>query len=183
MAESLRIAGISGSIRRGSYNRALLETLMDLAPPSLRIEPVEIRDLPFYDADFEGDGVPATVVAFRAAIAASEALLVVTPEYNYGVPGVLKNALDIGSRPPGRGALRGRKVAIAGSSPGPFGSVRAQTQLRAILHGAGADTMTRPEIVVPAVDKKLGADGRIADPATRDHLAKFLTAFEAFVRR
>lgn len=156
--------------------------MIALAPDTLRIEVAEIAGLPHYDAGFEGDAVPAAVTAFRTAIAASDAVLIVTPEYNYSVPGVLKNAIDIASRPSGRGALGGRKVAIAGASPGVLGSIRAQTHLRAILHGTNSVVMSRPEIVVGEVDQKLGADGRISDPRTREHLETFLAAFETFVR-
>src|SRR5690606_28963397 len=127
----LLVCGIAGSLRQGSYNRALLRAAQELAPPGMEIRVFErLREVPPYDADLEAMGDPEPVRALKQAIAEADALLIATPEYNHGVPGVLKNAIDWASRPPRSSVLSGKPTAIFGASPGVTGTARAQAALR-----------------------------------------------------
>src|SRR5213594_1904404 len=127
----MRVCGIAGSLRKGSYNRSLLRAAVEVVPAGLEIAVFDrLADIPLYDADVEARGDPEPVAALKAAIREADALLVVTPEYNYGVPGVLKNAIDGASRPPTGSVLNGKPAAIMGASPGRTGTARAQLALR-----------------------------------------------------
>jgi chromate reductase len=119
-----RIAAFAGSLRRKSYNRALIEAARELAPGGMSIEPIEIGGLPFYNADVEAEGDPASVADFKAALQQADGVLIATPEYNDGIPGVLGNALDWASRLPGRAPLAAKPVAIIGASPSQIGTAR-----------------------------------------------------------
>jgi len=127
----MKILGFAGSLRAASYNKALLRAARELAPEGMEIEIFDIGGIPLYNEDVERAGVPAAVEEFRAAIRAADALLIAVPEYNHGVPGVLKNAIDWASRPPRESALAGKPAALLGASPGQTGTARAQTQMRA----------------------------------------------------
>lgn len=143
--DELRVLGFAGSLRAGSYNRALLRAAVELAPDGVSVEAYDIADLPFYDGDVEAAGDPAAVVRFKQAIREADALLIVTPEYNGGVPGVLKNALDWASRPPSDAPIAGKAVVLMGASPSPGGTARAQAQLVELLERCRA----RPVNEVP----------------------------------
>ena len=132
----LRIAGVAGSLRRASFNRGLLRAAVESAPEGMTIEPLEIRDLPHYDADLDVDGGPDVVREFKEHIIAADGLLIATPEYNYSMSGVLKNALDWASRAPER-AMQNKPVAIVGATPGRWGTVRSQMALRQMLRLPG----------------------------------------------
>src|SRR5947207_14536285 len=122
MARVVRVCGIAGSLRKASYNRALLRAAVELAPEAVQITVFDrLRDVPLYDADVEAEGDPEPVVALKTAIRQADALLIATPEYNYGVPGVLKNAVDWASRPPGSSVLEGKPAALMGATPGHGG--------------------------------------------------------------
>lgn len=171
----LEVLGIAGSLRAGSYNRALLRAAAELAPPGMRVTPWEgLREIPPYDGDVEARGEPEPVAALKRAIAAAGAVLVATPEYNHSVPGVLKNAIDWASRPSGKSPLTGKVVAITGASPGSMGTVRAQGDLRRILSAIGAFVVPSPEVLVSQAAQKLDADGRLVDEATRKYLGRLL---------
>src|SRR5213080_1550614 len=129
----LRVVAFAGSLRRGSFNRALLEAARQLALGRMTISPIEIGELPFYNADVEAEGDPAAVVEFKAAIRAADGVIIATPEYNDGIPGVLTTAIDWGSRPPGIAPLTGKPVALMGASPSQIGTARAQLHLRQLL--------------------------------------------------
>src|SRR5205814_8833807 len=122
--------GIAGSLRTGSYNRALLRAAQELAPAGLELLTFDLAPIPLYDGDVEAQGDPEPVGALKTAIRDADALLIVTPEYNYGVPGVLKNAIDWASRPPGQSPLNGKPAALMGATPGMTGTARAQLQIR-----------------------------------------------------
>jgi chromate reductase len=126
----IRVLGFAGSLRRGSYNRALLRAAQELAPAGMTIEVSDLAPIPLYNADVEAEGDPEPVAAFKAAIRRADALLIACPEYNHGVPGVLKNAIDWASRPPRSAALDRKPLALMGASPGMTGSARGQSQLR-----------------------------------------------------
>lgn len=179
----LRILGFAGSLRAASYNRALLRAAQELAPADMTLEAFDLRAVPLYDGDVEAAGDPEGVAAFKAAIRAADGVLMVTPEYNHGVPGVMKNAIDWASRPPRGAALDAKPVGIIGASPGVTGSARGQSQLRQAFEFTNSYAMPQPEVLVFRAHEKFDADGRLTDPPTRDVLAKYLIAFAAWVRR
>jgi len=178
----LRILALSGSLRRGSHHTALLRAAAELAPAGVRIEPYDLRDVPLYDADEDRDGGPPPVRALKAAVAAADAVLIATPEYNYGMPGVLKNALDQASRPAWRSPFAGKPVAVLSASPGSYGGARAQAQVKTTLLALLAEPYPAPELALPAIHTRM-ADGRLADAETRQRLADFVAGFAAWVRR
>lgn len=164
----IEIAALVGSLRRQSYNRGLLRTAMLSQPPAMHIFEVPIAGLPFFDEDLEAKGDPPTVRDLKRALARADGILIITPEYGYSIPGVLKNALDWASRPIGRSALRGKPVAIMGASVGRSGTMRAQLHLRQILQHMGAITIPEPEIYVTFAPDKFNAFGELADKTTLD---------------
>ena len=183
MATTLRVAGIVGSLRVASYNGWLLRAAAELAPPELTIVPFGLAEIPMYNQDLEALGDPAPVAALRAALRDADAVLIASPEYNYGVPGVLKNALDWLSRPPGQAPLHRKSVALMGAGPGGSGTMRMQPQLRVTLQALEAYAMPKPEVVVASCRDKFDAEGQLTDEKTREHLRGFLVAFAAWTRR
>jgi chromate reductase, NAD(P)H dehydrogenase (quinone) len=177
------IAGIAGSLRQGSFNRGLLRAATELAPPTLRITVHDLRPIPLYDGDVESQGVPASVVALRDAVRAADGLLIATPEYNHGVPGVLKNAIDWLSRPPRASALSGKAAALMGASPGMTGTARSQSQLRQAFVFTNTYAMTQPEVLVARAHEKFDQGGALSDQPTRGSLETFLKAFSDWVAR
>jgi chromate reductase, NAD(P)H dehydrogenase (quinone) len=179
----LTILAFAGSLRRASYNRALLRAAQEASPEGLRIEIFDIGDVPLYNEDVEAAGVPEPVERFRQAIREADGLLIATPEYNHGVPGVTKNAIDWASRPPRQSALDGKPVAIFGASPGITGTARGQSQLRQAFEFTNSYCMPQPEVLVYQAHQKFDAEGHLTDAKTREFLGKFLVAFAAWVRR
>lgn len=177
------VIGIPGSLRRGSYNRALLWAAIEIAPPTLRITIRDIGDVPLYNADVEANGVPDSVADLRKAVREADALLIATPEYNHGVPGVLKNTIDWLSRPPRGSALDGKAAAIMGASPGMSGTARSQSQLRQAFVFTNTYALLQPEVLVARAHDKFDADGRLTDEPTRLHLKKFLNNFLELIAR
>ena len=182
MAKQRDVAVLVGSLRRESYTRKIALAIAGLAPPSLRLEIVEIRDLPLYDQDLDARP-PAPWSAFRARIAAADAVLFATPEYNRSVPGVLKNALDVGSRPYGKGALNGKPAAVVSVSPGALGAFGANHHLRQSLVFLGMPTMAQPEAYLGNVASLRDPHGQLANDATREFLRKFVEAFAAWIEK
>jgi chromate reductase len=176
------LAIIVGSLRRESLNRKFAHALVEAAPASLAPEFVEIGDLPFYNQDRE-EQAPPTWIAFRDTIRSRQAVLFVTPEYNRSVPAALKNALDVGSRPPGKSVWAGKPCAVVSVSPGAIGGFGANHHLRQSLVPLGLRAMPSPEAYIGGADKLLGADGRVGNPSTLEFLNKFMTAFAAWVER
>jgi chromate reductase len=172
----MRVLGIAGSHRVGSYNAALLRAARELAPISMEIEEFDIRELPFYDGDVEADGDPTPVTVFKEAIRDADALLIATPEYNRGVPGVLKNAIDWASRPALASPLTSKPVAIMGASTGRGGTARAQEQLRSALEYSRANVLEQPEVLVPEAYMAFDEEGRLLDQGVRDDLAELLVS-------
>ena len=171
------VVGFAGSLRRGSYNRALLRAAMELAPPALHISIHELDGIPLYNGDIEAAGAPPSVAQLRDAIRQADGLLIATPEYNYGVPGVLKNAIDWLSRPPRDSALNRKVAALMGASPGTMGTARAQLQLRQAFVFTDTYALLQPEILVGLAHEKFDADFRLVHQPTRDFLATFLQRF------
>jgi chromate reductase len=179
----LRILAFAGSLRRESYNRALLRAAVGLAPEGLEIEIFDLAEIPLYNGDVEAEGDPEPVARFKQAIAAADGVLMATPEYNHGVPGVMKNAVDWASRPPRGAALTGKPVGIVGASPGMTGTARGQSQLRQAFEFTQSYCMPQPELLVFRAHEKFDAEGRLTDAATAEHLRGYLDAFAAWVRR
>jgi chromate reductase len=177
----MRVLGISGSLRAGSYNTQLLRVAQELLPDGAELELYDgLRDLPPYDQDVEDEGAPAAVRDLRERIDAAEALLIATPEYNGSVPGVLKNAVDWASRPRGEAALRNKPVAVIGASTGAFGGVWAQADLRKVLGIAGA-RVVEGEVTIPHAQERFTADGRLADVEYRAQLGELVRDLAAEV--
>ena len=181
MAE--RIVAFAGSLRRKSYNRALVEAARELAPAGMTIESIEIGGVPFYNADLEAQGDPPAVAEFKAAIGSADGLLISTPEYNDGIPGVLANALDWGSRLPGRAPLTAKPVAIMGASPAQIGTARAQLHLRQILGHVQARVLPPPELLVAKAHERFDAELRLTDESTRRVLSDLLARFSRWIVR
>ena len=181
---SIRIAGIPGSLRQGSLNKALLRAAVELAPAGMEIKTYTgLGDVPPYNDDVFSKGDPEPVAVLKAAISEADAMLISTPEYNYGVPGVLKNAIDWASRPYGDSAWDGKPAAIMGCSPGLGGTIRAQHALRQSFVFTDTYVMQQPEIKIPSAAPLFDASGRLTDENTRQHVRKFLGAFVLWVER
>jgi chromate reductase len=158
----IRILGLSGSLRRHSYSRAVLQTLAEVLAPSAQVEVFSLADIPLYDQDKDGEHAPESVHMLKAKIAKCDGLLVVTPEYNYGIPGVLKNAIDWASRPAYGSVLKGKPVSIMTVSPAFTGGVRALGQLRETLAATLSRVVIGPDVVIAGVADKI-SDGRLID--------------------
>jgi len=182
MAE-LRILGLAGSLRRASYNRGLIRAAIESAPSGLRIEAFDLADVPMYNQDVEEAGEPGSVVALKRAIAEADALLVATPEYNHGVPGVLKNAIDWASRPRATSPLHDKSVAVMGASPGRGSTARAQAQLREAFVFTGAYVMPLPALLVGAAASHFHGDGNLTDPEVREALVELVEALRQWTLR
>jgi chromate reductase len=173
----LRVLGIAGSLRKGSYNVALLRAAIELAPAGMEVRVYSrIGELPHYNADLESGSCPEPVSALREEFAASDAVLFVTPEYNYGVPGVLKNALDWASRPPTTTPLHGMPVGIMGAATGMVGTARAQLQLRQALVFTRSYPLAAPEVLVSRAQEKFDEKGTLHDETTRKFVAEYMEA-------
>ncbi len=173
----MRVLGIAGSLRKGSYNRALLRAAQELAPEGMRIEIWDgLRAIPPYDQDVEAAGAPDSVVALKEALAGADALLVATPEYNFSVPGVLKNTIDWASRPPAQSPLNGMPAAIMGAAGGMSGTIRAQLALRQIFQFTNTHALLKPAVTVPFAADKFDADLRLTDATTHDLVRQLLVA-------
>lgn len=176
----MHILAISGALRKDSTNTALLRAVKEQAPEAMAIDIATLHGIPLYDGDAEAaSGKPETVTALDARIRASAAVIIATPEYNFSIPGVLKNATDWLSR--GDNPFKHKRVGIMGASGGPLGTARSQYHLRQNLQGLEALVMPRPEIFVGQSQTKFDAQGRLTDEATRKVIATWLKAFEAWV--
>lgn len=188
MAEStemnkLEVLAFAGSLRKGSYNKALLRASKELAPESLHIQIFDLEGIPLFNADVESEGDPQRVSEFKEAIRKADGLLIATPEYNHGVPGVTKNAIDWASRPAKKAPLNEKPVGILGASPGMTGSARGQSQLRQAFEFTNSYCMPQPEILVYHAHKKFDDDGKLTDEATRKFLSKYLESFYDWVNK
>lgn len=180
---SYNVVALAGSLREQSYNRALIRAAEELAPEGMRIEPIEIGDLPFYNADVEAKGDPPAVARFKTAIGNADGILIATPEYNDGVPALLSNAIDWASRLPGRSPIAGKPVAIMGASPSQIGTARAQAHLRQILGHVDARVLPPPELLVARAHERFDDRQRLTDDATRKVLTDVLKRFSRWIAR
>ena len=181
--KSIHIVGFAGSLRKKSYNRSLLRGAQDLLPDGATLEIISIDEIPLFNQDVEDLGDPEPVKVFKEKIRQADALLIATPEYNYSVSGVLKNAFDWASRPPGQSVLTGKPTAIMGASPGQFGTVRAQLHLRQSLLDVNAQTVNKPEVLINHAAQKFDADGNLIDEKARQVIRAFLDALVQTARR
>ena len=177
-----RVGYIVGSLSRESINRTLAEALVALAPKDLKFVEIPIRDLPLYNRDFDSDYPPAGR-ALKNAIAAVDAVLFVTPEYNRGIPGCLKNAIDWASRPHGTNSFAHKPSAVIGASPGKIGTAVGQQSLRGVLSSCNSPLMEAPEAYVQLTPGLITEAGEVTDKGTEAFLRDFVEAFEVFVAR
>lgn len=178
MSKTIRILGIAGSLRRRSYNRAATK----LAPEGATIDMFEIDGIPPFSEDDEQDP-PAKVVELKRRIRDADAVLFVTPEYNYSIPGVLKNVIDWASRPYGDSAWLGKPAAIMGASPGAFGTARAQYHLRQVMVFLNMFPINQPEVMIRAAHERFDAEGNLTDEATRKYIQRLLQSLVDWTRR
>jgi len=164
MRQALQLLGLSGSLRRASHSTAVLSGLRDALAPKIALDIFPLHEIPLYNEDDDGEQAPQSVRALRSAIATSDGVLLVSPEYNHGMSGVLKNALDWASRPYGQSALMGKPVLTMTTSPAFTGGVRAQQQMIETLASIPARQLLRPQIVIGSVHEKV-RDGRLVDEA------------------
>jgi chromate reductase, NAD(P)H dehydrogenase (quinone) len=182
MASQLTILGFSGSLRQGSYNTAILKAAQKMVPTEAKLDIFDLNGIPLFSQDLENK--PAEKVAeFKAAIRSADALLIATPEYNYSMPGVLKNALDSASRPYGDNALDGKPVAIMGASIGMLGTARAQYHLRQSCVFLNMYPLNQPEVIIPFAQDKFDNTGRLTDQKTREKIAELVRALIMWARR
>ena len=182
MNSPLTLLGIAGSLRQGSYNRAALRAAQALAPEGMRIEIFDLNGIPPFNQD-EDTHPPEKVAQLKARVRAADAILFATPEYNYSIPGVLKNAIDWASRPYGDSAWEGKPVAVMGASPGMLGTARAQYHLRQVFVFLNMHPLNRPEVLIAQADERFDAQGNLTDENTREHVRKLLVALAAWTRR
>jgi chromate reductase len=175
MNQPFRILGIAGSLRRDSYNRAALRAATGLVPEGATMEVFEIDGIPGFNQDDEKNP-PQKVVEFKRKIRESDAILIVTPEYNYSIPGVLKNAIDWASRPYGDSAWSGKPVAIMGASPGMLGTARAQYHLRQCFVFLDMHPINQPEVMISKASERFDQEGNLTDEKTKDLIRKLLAA-------
>jgi len=181
MDNKLKIAAIAGSLRKASVNRALLRAAIELAPDNMEVKEIDISNIPLYNQDDDGENTSEPVKELRRKISESDGLLIATPEYNYSMPGVLKNTLDWASRPMPVSSLTKRPLGIIGATGGLSGTIRAQLHLRQVALFNNMMDMKKPEILVQKAIEKFDAEGKLTDETTRAHLKKFMIAFGEWI--
>ena len=183
MSTTRDIAVLVGSLRKESFTRKVAKSLFELAPPPLKLEIVEIGNLPLYNQDLETANTPAAWVAFRDRMRAADAVLFVTPEYNRSVPGGLKNAIDVGSRPYGKSIFSKKPAGIISVSPGAIGGFGANQHLRQSLVFLDMPPLQMPEAYIGGADKLFDETGKLINSSTREFLSKYMQAFAAWIER
>jgi len=182
MNKHVKILGFAGSLRKDSYNKALLHAAMELVPKDAKLEIFDFEGIPPFNQDLENQ-MPKRVREFKAKIKAADAILIATPEHNYSIPGVLKNAVDWASRPYRDNSFEGKPVAIMSASPGMLGGARAQYHLRQVLVSLNMYPINRPEVIVASADEKIDEKGRVTDKKTRDKIRELLETLVDWTRR
>lgn len=175
MSKKISIFGFAGSLRKESYNKSLLKAAVELVPPDATLEIFDLEGIPPFNQDLETQP-PGKVKEFKTKIKAADAILIVTPEYNYSIPGVLKNAIDSASRPHGDNAFEEKPVAIMGASIGMFGTARAQYHLRQSCVWLNMYPLNKPEVMVPLAQDKFNANGQLMDQKTKEKIKELLNA-------
>lgn len=179
----MNLVAISGSLRTGSLNSCLLRAAQQMLPENVSCTLASIADVPLYNEDIDGDNKPASVIELMELVAAADALLISTPEYNYGIPGGLKNALDWLSRPAFKSVLAHKPVAIMSASKSPAGGVRAQAHLKQVLGGVLATNYPAPEFAVPQAQQVFTDHGVLTDENVKARLTRFVTDYCAWVEK
>jgi chromate reductase len=182
MSKPIRILGIAGSLRRESYNRAALRAAAQLVPRDASLDIVELDGIPGFNQDDEKNP-PAKILELKNRIRKADAILIVTPEYNYSVPGVLKNAIDWVSRPYGDNAWTGKPVAIMGASIGTIGTARAQYHLRQMFVFLNMFPINQPEVMIGNAAERFDGEGNLTDETTKDHIRRLLQSLVEWTRR
>ena len=182
MGKKFHILGFAGSLRKDSYNKALLRAATELVPEGVELEIFDLEGIPLFNQDLENQ--PAErLKEFKAKIRAADAILISTPEYNYSIPGVLKNAIDCASRPYGDNAFEHKPLAIMGASSGMLGSGRAQYHLRQCFVFLSCFALNQPEVIVPFAQDKIDTEGRLTDPKTREKVRQLLESLVVWTSR
>ena len=179
----IRILGIAGSLRKNSFNKQLLQAATKLLPKAAQLELFGIDDIPLYNQDVEVSGIPEAVKRFKERIESADAILIATPEYNHSYPGILKNAIDWGSRPYGQNSFNGKPVAVISASPGTFGGVGAQDQLKQVLLALNMHLVSQPAVIVISAHDKIDSDGNLTDPITTQFFTQLLANLVEFTRK
>ena len=182
MEKIVNILGFAGSLRKGSYNKALLRAALELVPKDARLEIFDLDGIPPFNQDLENQP-PEKVKEFKAKIRAADAILIATPEYNYSIPGVLKNAIDSASRPYGDNAFERKPVAIMGASLGMMGTARAQYHLRQCFVFLTCFALNQPEVMVPFAQEKIDKEGKVTDQKTRVKIKELLESLVAWTNK
>jgi chromate reductase len=182
MADKVKILGFAGSLRKRSFNKMLLRAAVEVAPDEVELEVFDLEGIPPFNQDLESSP-HEKVKAFKEKVKAADGVLIVTPEYNYSVPGVLKNALDAASRPYGTSPFEGKPVAIMGASIGMLGTARAQYHLRQTMVFFNAFPLNRPEIMVPFAEKKFDETGKLIDEMTREKVKELLVELVKWIKK
>jgi chromate reductase len=182
MNKPLNILGIAGSLRRQSYNRAALRAALNLAPQGAKIHIFELDGIPGFNED-EEKSPPLKIVDLKKQIRAADAVLFVTPEYNYSIPGVLKNAIDWASRPYGDSAWSGKPVAVMGASVGNIGTARAQYHLRQVFVFLNMFPLNQPEVMIGNASERFDSDGNLTDEDTKEHIRRLLQSLVEWTSR
>ena len=182
MEKKVHILGFAGSLRKASFNRSLLGAALELVPKDASLEIFDLEGIPPFNQD-EEDHPSERVKEFKARIRAADAILIATPEYNYSIPGVLKNAIDCASRPYGDNAFEHKPVAIMGASSGMGGSAKAQYHLRQCFVFLTCFALNQPEVMVPFAQDKIDKDGKLTDPKTREKIGQLLESLVAWTAR
>ena len=173
MGELIKILGLAGSLRKESYNRSALRAAVGLVPPGAQLDTIELDNIPPFNQDHEREP-PHAVRTFKAAVKAADAILIVTPEYNYSVPGVLKNAIDWASRPYGDSAWDGKTVGVVGASVGTLGTARAQYHLRQMFVFLNMFPLNQPEVMISHAEDKFDHEGNLKDQSTTQKIRELL---------
>jgi len=179
----IKVGFIVGSLRKGAYTRMLSRAIVEIAPPSFKLDEIGIGELPLYNQDLETDTPPPAWTTFRNQLKSSDAILFLTPEYNRGMPGAVKNAIDVGSRPAKQSAWRGKPAAVISLTPGKLGAMAAHQQLRLTLSVLGVPVMPAPEVYLAEVGTLFDADGKLANDDTIKFLTSMLKDFETWIGR
>ncbi len=182
MSKHVRVLGIAGSLRRQSYNRAALRAAAELAPEGATVDIFELDGIPGFSEDDE-QNPPEKVTELKRCIRESDAVLFVTPEYNYSIPGVLKNAIDWASRPYGDSAWSGKPAAIMGASVGAIGTARAQYHLRQVMVFLNMFPVNQPEVMIGNASERFDAEGNLTDEETRDYIRRLVQSLVDWTRR
>jgi chromate reductase len=182
MSEKISILGFAGSLRKGSYNKSLLKAAQEMVPENATLEVFDLERIPPFNQDLENQP-PEKVKEFKTKIRAADAILIATPEYNYSIPGVLKNAIDNASRPYGDNAFNGKPAAIMGASIGMLGTARAQYHLRQSMVFLNMYPLNQPEVMVPFAQEKIDQNGRLTDQKTREKIKELLEVLVLWTKK